>query len=99
MAFKFNGDVSLVDIVSLGSAALVGLFVVFGYGADIRANSAEIEDNAEAIAQQRMTHIKDKDDLLDEMQGQRIETREQFDKMDGKLDTVIQHLLTKDRPL
>ena len=96
MAFKVNGDISFVDIVSLGSAALVGLFVVFGYGADIRANSAEIDDNANAIIEVKLVHEKDKDELMGEVKVQRRETREQFDKMDGKLDTLIQHLLSKE---
>ena len=69
--------VDVGDVLATAIALLAVLAVFFRLEAQVALNSADIEDNSNAIAELR------------------IESREQYSRIDGKLDRILERLEQK----
>lgn len=95
MGLKFNGDITVADLVSFGTAGVVGLFVIFDHGADIEALQVA-QVNIEKEVHRVEAQAKEKDaEILQEVKSIKTDQKENFDKLDGKLDRLIERELNR----
>ena len=101
---KFDDRISWADIVSFGSAAVVGLWVVFGVMADINVLQAQDDGYEKRLARIESESVKRDDKIIEEFKSAqekeeerfiRMEKKQeqQFDKLDEKLDKLIEREL------
>lgn len=93
MPIKVTKEISIMDIGMGAGLVISALFYVFGIGAQVAAVEMKAETNAAEIQEVKDTHQRDKDTTYSELKEQRKEAKDQFEKVDGKLDKVMEILI------
>jgi len=99
MAIQLDNRISWMDIVALGSAATSGLYLLFSVSASLTMAQADIKridaDYKAAVEQVERNSKERQEKSLAELKDVRRETKESFDKIDAKLDKLIDRELRR----
>ena len=102
--FQFDNRVSWMDIVTLMGAGMAGIYLIFAIQADI-ATAQEALDRIEGDYKQADVRIENRvvgvshdskerhEKVLREVKDVRKENKEAFNKLEGKIDQLIQREL------
>lgn len=93
MAFKFNGDISVADVVSLGTAGIVGLVMMFDIRADVDANSTKNLEQDKEIHRVELQAKEDTKEVLEAVKELKQDGKEANKQVNDKLDMLIEREL------
>lgn len=87
---QFDNRISWMDMIAIAGVAASLMYGYFGYGENIRDNTAEIDHvkrDVQRIESQQREQSKELSRKLDEM---RIEQKQDIKQVDHKVDKLIQ---------
>ena len=108
MSLQFDNRISWMDIVALAGVGVSGLFMFFGVTASvekikieqshIKADLIRVEASVVADISRVEKQAKDSDSkIFVQLERQQADQQKNFDKLDGKLDKLIDRVLSESR--
>lgn len=86
---QFDNRISWMDIVAIIGAAVSALYIIFGHGAKLDKLKLQVRHNIEAIKRVEYDSREGDKNIIEQIEKVRQEQGARFDKLDKKLDRLV----------